>query len=144
MVIINGVSYNDYREICNAFDIDYKDFLTYKLQNSDISELDLLGHFIKYLSYRLDGVYVIREPISTPFRSFHEFERLLLSGIRENIPGADIYIRKGGDSVRDILLEVIIGDKGLQFYPHDLYEEALPGNKYEEVINDFIKKCKEL
>ena len=144
MVIINGVSYKDYQEICNAFDIDYKDFLTYKSKNPDISELGLLGHFIKYLSYRLDGIYVVNEPIETSFRDFHEFKHILLSEVHEHIPGADIYLRKGGDNAQDILLEIIIGDKSMQFYPYDLYKDALPGDRYDEVVADFIKECKEL
>ena len=80
----------------------------------------------------------------TSFRDFHEFKHILLSEIHEHIPNADIYIRKGGDNVQDILLEIIIGDKSMQFYPYDLYKDALPGDRYDEVVADFIKECKEL
>ena len=60
MVVINKVKYESYLEVCNAFDISYVDLIKYRQINAGISELELLGHFINNIAYRVDiGEYVI-------------------------------------------------------------------------------------
>lgn len=60
MVVINKVKYESYLEVCKAFDISYVDLIKYRQINAGISELELLGHFINNIAYRVDiGEYVI-------------------------------------------------------------------------------------
>ena len=60
MLVINSVEYNSYFDMCKDYNIDYKNFIEYKNTHSDISELELLGHFIPNLAVRMDdGQYFI-------------------------------------------------------------------------------------
>lgn len=62
MLIINSVVYNSYFDMCKEFNIDYKSFIEYKKSNADISELDLLAHFIPNIAVRMDnGNYIEKE-----------------------------------------------------------------------------------
>lgn len=62
MLIINSVEYASYLDICKAYNIDYKSFVEYKLNNSNISELELLGHFISNIAVNMsNGNYFIRD-----------------------------------------------------------------------------------
>ncbi len=58
MATIDGAKYSSYMEMCKAFYFDYQEFMNYKKQNTEISELELLGHFIRPMEYRMiDGTY---------------------------------------------------------------------------------------
>lgn len=58
MVTVNNVGYTSYLEMCKAHNIDYKDFLKFKVANPNIGELDLLGEFIPDLAYCMfDSTY---------------------------------------------------------------------------------------
>ena len=46
MVIIDGVKYESYYDVCKAYGISFSKFLKYKKENTGINELELLGHFI--------------------------------------------------------------------------------------------------
>jgi hypothetical protein len=60
ILVINSLTYESYFDICKAYDIDYKEFLEYKKSNLDISELQLMGHFIQDIGCRMDtGEYVL-------------------------------------------------------------------------------------
>lgn len=60
MLVINSVEYNSYFDMCKEYNIEYKTFIEYKRNHSDISELELLGHFIPSIACRLDnGQYFI-------------------------------------------------------------------------------------
>lgn len=60
MIIINSVKYDSYFDMCKAYNIDYKSFVEYKQNNTNISELELLGYFISNIAVRMDnGNYFI-------------------------------------------------------------------------------------
>ncbi len=60
MVVINEIKYESYYEVCKAFDISYAEFINYRRSNNDISELELLGHFIPNIAVSMKtGEYVI-------------------------------------------------------------------------------------
>lgn len=60
MVIIDGVKYESYYDVCKAYDISLSEFLKYKKDNSGINQLELLGHFIDNIAYCMkNGEYDI-------------------------------------------------------------------------------------
>ena len=60
MLIINSIEYNSYFDMCKAYNIEYKSFVQYKRNYPNISELELLGHFISNIAVRMDnGHYYI-------------------------------------------------------------------------------------
>ena len=60
MLIINSVEYDSYYDMCKSYNIDYKSFVEYKRNNPNISELELLGHFISGIFVSMDnGCYCI-------------------------------------------------------------------------------------
>ena len=62
MLVIDSVEYESYMAVCEAYGIDYKEFLEYKARHGEEGELFLLGHFIEELAYRMsDGEYVVGE-----------------------------------------------------------------------------------
>lgn len=64
MIVIDSVNYESYLEICKAYEIDFKEFLNYKRQNPEISEWDLLAHFLGNVGVCMeDGSYFIRNSL---------------------------------------------------------------------------------
>lgn len=60
MLVINSIEYDSYFDMCKDYNIDYGTFIKYKRNHSDISQLELLGHFIPNLAVRMDnGHYFI-------------------------------------------------------------------------------------
>ncbi len=60
MVIINKIKYESYYEVCKAFNISYAEFINFRRMNKDISELELLGHFIVNIAVSMrTGEYVV-------------------------------------------------------------------------------------
>ncbi len=60
MIVINNTKYESYLDFCKAFDISYAEFINYRRGNNDISELELLGHFIPNIAVSMKtGEYVI-------------------------------------------------------------------------------------
>ena len=60
MVIINKIKYESYYEVCKAFNISYAEFINFRRMNKDISELELLGHFIVNIVVSMrTGEYVV-------------------------------------------------------------------------------------
>ena len=55
MITINLVKYNNYYEMCKAYNINYKEFIRYKKNNSDISELELLNHFFPNIKLNMSN-----------------------------------------------------------------------------------------
>ena len=59
MVVINNVEYKSFYELCQAYDISYAEFIKFRTNNKNISELELLGHFIDNIAFSMkDGTYV--------------------------------------------------------------------------------------
>ena len=60
MLVINSIVYDNYLDMCRAYNIDYKRFIEYKRNNPDISELDLLSKFISNIAVHMNnGHYII-------------------------------------------------------------------------------------
>ena len=60
MVVINEIKYESYYEVCKAFDISYAEFINFLKKNKDVSELDLLGHFIADIAMNMKtGEYAV-------------------------------------------------------------------------------------
>lgn len=60
MLIIDSVKYDSYFDFCKKYHIKYSDFLNYKRCNPDLSELELLSHFISNIAMEIDtGNYII-------------------------------------------------------------------------------------
>ena len=54
MLIVYSVKYNSYFDLCKKYHIKYSDFLNYKRCNLDLSEFELLGHFISNIVMEID------------------------------------------------------------------------------------------
>ena len=52
MIFIDGKEYINYKEICKEFNIDYNDFENYMNKNKNISQYELLRHFIPNLKFK--------------------------------------------------------------------------------------------
>ena len=69
MLVINSVEYDSYIDMCKAYNIDCKEFFEYKKNNSDISTLDLLGHFIPNIGVCMDnGHYITKNRQQVQFK----------------------------------------------------------------------------
>lgn len=61
MIIINNIKYNNYIEMCEAFNINPKEFFEFKRNNISLNEIDLLYHFIPDIGISLEtGNYITR------------------------------------------------------------------------------------
>ncbi len=54
IIKVNDIEYHSYSDFCKAFNINYKEFMNYKHENPNISQLDLLGHFFDKVLVRMD------------------------------------------------------------------------------------------
>ena len=61
MIIINGRTFETYYGICQAYDIDYNEFIDYMVNNPNIKEFDLLLKFIPNIKLNItNGKYVVK------------------------------------------------------------------------------------
>ena len=58
MITINSIKYKSYLEMCNAYNINYKEFLQFKRKNKELGEFGILLHFIPNLTYNMKVGYV--------------------------------------------------------------------------------------
>ncbi len=59
MIVINKVEYKSLYELCQAYNICYAELIKFRTNNKNISELELLGHFIENIAFSMkDGSYV--------------------------------------------------------------------------------------
>ena len=46
MIVLNNVRYESWYELCRAYNISYAELLKFRITNKNISELEILEHFI--------------------------------------------------------------------------------------------------
>ena len=62
MIVIDGIKFKDYKEVCDYFGIDYEEFEKFRRVNYRMHEYDLLKTFIPNLKSRFaDYSYITRE-----------------------------------------------------------------------------------
>lgn len=53
MITINSIKYKSYLEMCNAYNINYKEFLQFKRKNKELGEFGILLHLISNIVYSM-------------------------------------------------------------------------------------------
>lgn len=71
--------------------------------------------------------------------SIHQFIETLNLRIDEEFPKTERYMIKGGDYIKDVILELRQDEKSLRYSPHELYENS---KDYEETIEIMVRKWK--
>ena len=60
MIVIDEIEYESYYDLCKAYNISFAELIKYRMKHKDISEWDLLSHFINDLCFVLNiGEYLI-------------------------------------------------------------------------------------
>jgi len=72
--------------------------------------------------------------------SFQEFNRFLVDTIERELPGCVFYIVNGGDCIQDVVMEIRVQGKRLQYKPYELYVSGCEEDDYEERVYELIKK----
>ena len=58
MIVLNNVRYESWYELCRAYNISYTELLKFRMNNKNISELEILEHFIGNVAMFIrDGRY---------------------------------------------------------------------------------------
>lgn len=58
MIVLNNVRYESWYELCRAYNISYAELLKFRINNKNISELEILEHFIGNVAMCMrDGRY---------------------------------------------------------------------------------------
>lgn len=70
----------------------------------------------------------------TDIQSFISF---LNDTVNEHFPSTKIYIAKGGDFIKDVVMELREEDKSLKYSPYELFHKS---ENYEDTIEQFLKQ----
>lgn len=70
----------------------------------------------------------------TDIQSFISF---LNDTVNERFPSTKIYIAKGGDFIKDVVMELREEDKSLKYSPYELFHKS---ENYEDTIEQFLKQ----
>ena len=70
-------------------------------------------------------------------REIYDFIKYLNEIVDERFPNTTRHIIYGGDSIKDVVLELRQENKKLRFSPYELFANS---NNYEYTIEQFIKK----
>ena len=71
--------------------------------------------------------------------SIHRFVETLNLRIEEEFPQTERYMIKGGDYIRDVVMELRQGEASFRYSPYELYENA---DDFEEIIERIVIKWK--
>ena len=71
----------------------------------------------------------------------HDFINCLNEIVDEDFPNTTRYIIYGGDSIKDVVMELREENKKLRYSPYELFTKS---NDYEYTIEQFVKQWKEL
>ena len=73
--------------------------------------------------------------------SIHDFIALLNEALDATFPDTERVIIKGGDYVKDIIIELRVNDCKYQYSPYDLYHQS---ENYEDTIEDLLSVWKRI
>ena len=60
--------------------------------------------------------------------------------IEADLPGSELVIVKGGDCVRDVVMEIRLQGRSVQYKPYELYQEGCAKDEYEERVYELVNK----
>ena len=73
--------------------------------------------------------------------SIHDFIALLNEALDSNFPSTERIVIKGGDYVKDFIIELRENDYKYQYSPYDLYHQS---ENYEDTIEDLLTVWKRI
>ena len=73
--------------------------------------------------------------------SIHDFIALLNEALDSAFPDTERFIIKGGDYVKDLIIELRENDCKYQYSPNDLYHQS---ENYEDTIEDLLDVWKRI
>lgn len=73
--------------------------------------------------------------------SIHDFIALLNEALDSTFPSTERFIIKGGDYVKDLIIELRENDCKYQYSPNDLYHQS---ENYEDTIENFLAVWKSI
>ena len=73
--------------------------------------------------------------------SIHDFIALLNEALDSNFPSTERIVIKGGDYVKDFIIELRENDRKYQYSPYDLYHQS---ENYEDTIEDLLAVWKRI
>ena len=73
--------------------------------------------------------------------SIHDFIALLNEALDSNFPSTERIVIKGGDYVKDFIIELRENDRKYQYSPYDLYHQS---ENYEDTIENLLSAWKRI
>ena len=73
--------------------------------------------------------------------SIHDFIALLNEDLDSTFPSTERVVIKGGDYVKDFIIELRENDRKYQYSPYDLYHQS---ENYEDTIEDLLTVWKRI